>query len=113
MQLKEVINQLSLQILNPEPPNSTLEAKVTGITCGDLLSYIVANAREGHLWLTIQNHQNVIAVASLLGLSAVVITGGFRPDETTLSKAQQEEVILLGTHEKTYEVAGQLHRLNL
>ena len=46
-----------------------LELEVTGAYCGDLLSDVMANAAKGELWLTIQSHQNIVAVAVLKELA--------------------------------------------
>lgn len=82
---------------------------VTGAYASDLLSDVMAHAREGSLWLTIQSHPNVVAVALLTSLSAVVFAGGVRPDEDTVAKAQAEGINLITTDLPTYEAAGILY----
>ena len=44
--------------------------------CGDLLSDVMANAPASCVLMTIQAHKNTIAVASLVGISALVICNG-------------------------------------
>jgi len=83
--------------------------QVTGAYCSDLLSDVMANAKEGDIWFTIQTHPNVVAVASLLNLSAVVITGGKEPDPETMDKAKQENLPLLVTKTGSFEAAGKIY----
>lgn len=86
-----------------------LGQRVTGAYCSDLLSDTMASAKEGNTWFTIQTHPNIVAVASLLNLSAVVVTGGKEPDPETLTKAEQERVVILCTKLPTFEAAGRLY----
>ena len=39
----------------------------------------MANARDGQVWLTIQVHENIVAVALLTNVVGVIITGGGGP----------------------------------
>jgi len=86
-----------------------LGRRVTGAYCSDLLSDAMASAREGNAWFTIQTHPNIVAVASLLNLSAVVLTGGKEPDPETLARAEQERVVILCTKLPTFEAAGRIY----
>ncbi|MGE5582759.1 MAG: DRTGG domain-containing protein [Bacillota bacterium] len=70
---------------------------------GDLLSEVMANAKEGQLWLTIQTHPNIVAVALLINLGAVIITGGHRPEPATVAKAKSEGILLMATAYHTFE----------
>lgn len=79
----------------------------------DLLSDVMAHAKEGCVWMTIQSHQNVVAVAALTGIVAVVFTGGVRPDEHTVAKAQSEGINLIITDLSSYEAAGILYTAGL
>lgn len=85
------------------------EREVTGAYVSDLLSDVMAHAREGYIWLTIQSHPNVAAVALLTGLAAVVFTGGVRPDEDTVAKSTSEGINLVTTDLPTFEAAGILY----
>ena len=108
MTVAEVIERLGLTVV---AGTGSKDVPVTGGYVSDLLSHVMGQAKTGQVWITMQAHQNIIAVAELLGLSAVVITGGIEPDEQTVAKAVAQEVILCKTSLTTYEVAGQLHRI--
>ena len=108
MKLSEMVERLSLHLLTPA---LDLDVEVTGGYCGDLLSHVLASAVAGDLWITIQHHANVVAVAQVAGLSAVVMADGKRPDEATLERAIAGGIVLLGSSESAFEIAGRLHRL--
>jgi predicted transcriptional regulator len=86
-----------------------LDEKVTGVYVSDLLSDVMGHAREGEVWLTIQTHTNVVAVALLLNLAAVIFTADAKPDPLTVEKAQNEGTVLLTTNLSTFETAGRLY----
>jgi len=76
-----------------------LDREVSGGYASDLLSCVMASARPGNVWVTLQAHMNVIAVAVLLDLSAVVITEGVRPDAEVLARAEEKGIpVLLYPH---------------
>jgi len=77
--------------------------------CGDLLSDVMANAPEGCVWLTIQSHQNIIAVAVLREMACIVITGEHAPDTDTVGKADNEGIPLLLWPGSAYTLAGSIY----
>lgn len=78
--------------------------------CGDLLSEVMANAPEKSIWMTVQTHQNIVAVAVLREMAAVVLTGGQRPDEETVEKAEQEGIPILLWPGSSYDLAVKLYQ---
>jgi predicted transcriptional regulator len=108
--LRRIATQLSLLPMTAE---ENLDREVGGCYAGDLLSAAMAAAHKGDVWLTVQYHANVVAIAVLLDLAAVVVTGGGQPDLATTQRANDEGVVLLGTNESTYTVAGQLWALGI
>jgi len=84
---------------------------VEGGYTSDLLSDVMGYADAGYVWITLQTHKNIMAIASLKELSAVILVKGFEPDEDTLALAQEEQIPLLGTTEQAFEISGRLYRL--
>ncbi len=82
---------------------------VTGGHCGDLLSEVMANAPVGSIWLTIQVHQNIVAVAVLKEMTAIILTGGNVPDEEARAKADEEKIPIMLSDQRTYDLAGMLY----
>ena len=109
MTVQDIIEQLNLSIVT----SANLTQQVTGGYASDLLSCVMAGAKAGNVWVTLQAHPNVVAVASLLELSAVIVTEGTAPDLETISKAQQTGITLLSTTKDTFTVAGELAALGI
>ena len=56
-----------------------MERTVEGGYVSDLLSDVIAGAQEGDLWVDLQIHQNIVAVAVLKDLAGILIVGGRNP----------------------------------
>ena len=82
MKLTDLVSALSLETHAGE---GNLERPVTGGIVSDLLSYVMGKAQAGNLWVTIQVHPNIVGVADLLDLSAVVVAGGQEPEAATVA----------------------------
>jgi len=72
---------------------------------------VMGNAREGQVWITIQTHQNIVAVASLKDLAAIIIVKGLSPDPDTIEKANIENIPVLSTTMDTFNITGLLFEL--
>lgn len=97
-----------------EVSGNGLENKVVeGCIIGDLLSIVMGKARENNIWITIQSHINIIAVASLANISGIIITEGFKADVETIDKANEENIKLFESNLSTYEIAKQLSKLGI
>jgi hypothetical protein len=111
MNLQQIIDQLNLIVLTE--PRDFAEITPTGGYSSDLLSCVMAGAKKGHLWITLQAHLNIVAVAALNEVAAIVITENAQPDPASIAKANQQGVILLSTHRPTYEINGKLWELGI
>lgn len=89
----------------------SLGQEVTGGYCGDLLSDVMANSKAGNVWITMQVHVNIVAVAVLKELSAIILVNGKQPAEDTVKRARKENVPILLSKHSAYEVAGKLYFL--
>jgi hypothetical protein len=106
--LPTIIDALNLRLLTPDIDTGR---DATGVYVSDLLSDVLAHAREGDLWITLQGHPNVVAVASIKDLSGIILVNNRAPESETLAKAQEEGIPIFTSQESTYQVAGQLYRL--
>ncbi|MDD3654876.1 MAG: AraC family transcriptional regulator [Desulfotomaculaceae bacterium] len=102
---------IKLECITPAEIDPSFE--VAGCYCGDLLSYVMAHAKEGDVWLTSQTHQNIVAVAVLLNLPCIILVENKLPNEDTLSKAQREGIVLLGSSDNAFQLSGRLYALGL
>ncbi len=108
MQVKDIINILNLKIFGGE---QGLDREITGGYTSDLLSDVMGHADSGKVWITLQTHKNVIAIASLKELAAVVLIKGNVPDADMLAQAMDEGIPVLGTEEEAFETTGKLYNL--
>lgn len=106
MTLAQIIENLELEVLTT--PRDFDSVTITTGYASDLLSRVLAEAPHHSIWVTLQAHINVVAVAAVLDLGAVIITSGSRPDEATIAKANEEGVTLLATNKPTFYVVGKL-----
>ena len=86
-----------------------LERSVTGGYASDLLSDVMGHAQEGQVWITLQTHKNVMAIASLKDLAAVILVKSNQPDEDAALQSNEEGVPILGTSLQTFEMVGKLY----
>ena len=107
MTVKEIIEKLDLKCLN----EANLDADVTGAYASDLLSDVMGNARSGQVWITMQTHKNVSAIASLKDLPAVILVRDSVPDPDMLNHAREEDICILVSKDATYQVCGKLYAL--
>ena len=109
--LQDIVDQLGLQVLTEKRDFSQVMPE-TGYT-SDLLSCVMAGAQKKSVWVTLQAHANIVAVAALLDLSAVIITEGAMPDAASIAKANEEGITLLSTPKPTWNVVGRLWEMGL
>jgi predicted transcriptional regulator len=105
MQVKDLVEKFKLQVAGGQ---KGLDREVTEGYCGDLLSEVMGNAPAGCAWMTVQGHQNIVAVAVLREMAAIVITGGQQPDAETIEKADQEGIAVLQYTDSSFRLSGQL-----
>lgn len=81
-----------------------IDKEVTGVYTCDLLSWVMANGKQGNAWITVQTHQNILAVASLLEFSCIILPDQLVPDEGVIEKAEAEDIVLIGTDLGPYNI---------
>ncbi len=108
MKVSDIIEKLDLKVYSGK---ESLDTEVTGGYTSDLLSDVMGNVDEGQVWITLQTHKNIMAVASLKDVAAIVVVKGFQPDEATLAQSNEEGIPVLGTDMEAFEVSGRLYEL--
>lgn len=106
MKVREVVEMLGCTV---EAGSGGLDNDVKCGYASDLLSDVMAHAGEGDIWVTVQAHQNIVAVATLAELSAVIVAGGVRCEPEAIARANQEGIPLLRTDLPAFEVVGRLY----
>lgn len=108
MTVREIAEKLNLKVFSGA---SGLDREVTGGYVSDLLSDVMGFAKDGSVWVTLQTHKNVMAIATLKELAAVVIVKGFEPEEDAKEVSEEEGIPILGSSEQTFELAGRIYNL--
>ncbi len=111
MTLEQIIKTLNLEVLSA--PKDVSEVSPSSGYISDMLSCVMTGAKSQSLWVTLQSHNNIVAVACLLDVAAVIITEGSKPDDETIQKADEEGVILLSTPHKSFYVVGKLWEMGI
>jgi len=111
MTLDQIIKDLKLTVLT-ESCDFSQVTPISGYV-SDMLSCVMTGAKKEGIWVTLQAHNNIVAVACLLDLAAVIITESAKPDENTIKKANEEAMILLSTPHNSFYVVGKLWEMGL
>ena len=110
MTVKEMIELIEAENMTPE---TDVNAEVScGYTC-DLLSWVMAHGKAGMAWITVQTHMNVIAVASLMEMAAVIIPEEIEMEEASLAKAREEGICVLQSGKTAFELCAEMARAGL
>ena len=108
MKVQELVDKLGLKVLTGK---NGLDRDIDGCYISDLLSDVMGNAQEGNIWITLQTHKNVMAVASLKEMSCVILVKDLGANEDTFNQANEEELPILQTSLPTFEIAGLVYNL--
>ncbi len=109
MTVKELKEQLNLQYICNE---DLAEGKnVTGCYCGDLLSWVMSRATEGDAWLTVMGNVTSIGVAVLADVACIILTENAPADADAIKRAEENEVVILGTDKNSYQIAVEISKL--
>ena len=108
MKLIEIVKKLSLYVFTPE---ANLEVDITGGYTCDLLSDVMGSVNEGQIWITLQTHRNVAAVATLKDIGAILLVKDLQPDKDMLDQALAEGIPVMGTAENAFEISGKIFQL--
>lgn len=107
MTIVEMSKRLSLTPLSlPDADRS-----FSGVYIGDLLSWVMGRAKSGCLWITIMSNINVVAVASLADVAAVILAEGVMPDAQMQKAAEERGVNVFSSELTAYELAVRLAEL--
>ena len=110
MTIHEMVKRAGLEV---KTAADQLDAEVTGGYAGDLISAVMANAKQGNVWVTWHAHPNIVAAALVTKLSAIVLICGRQPEEETIRKAEEEGLPILLSKLPAFELIGRLHGMGI
>jgi predicted transcriptional regulator len=108
MTTRDLIEKIGLKALSKFE-----HREVEGVFVSDMLSDVMAGAKSGNLWLTIQTHKSIVPAANLVDVSAVVITSGKEVPKETVDLASKYNIAILSSQLPTFELVGKLYGLGL
>ncbi|HVO66853.1 MAG TPA: DRTGG domain-containing protein [Syntrophales bacterium] len=108
MDFESIVKALNLQVKSGK---DKLKREIRGGYIGDLLSDVMANSKEGDIWITRQVHQNIVAVASLKEHAGIILVQGSEPAKDTLEKAIKEGIPIMVSDLSGFELTGRIYNL--
>lgn len=87
----------------------SLENKVTGGYCGDLLSWVMGRAKSGDAWITVMGNENAVAVAVLAEVSCIILAQGASLDAQAQKRAEENYVAVLKSDRSAFDIAVAVH----
>lgn len=81
------------------------DREINGAYMGDLLSWVMGRAENDNIWITIMSNINIVAVASLAGVSCILLCEGVTPEESVINKANAQDIVILKSDKTAYELA--------
>jgi len=109
MIIEDLMKKISLRLVN----EGNLKNEISTVYIGDLLSFVMANGEENALWLTVQRHINVIAVAQLNEFSGIIFVQDVEPDEDVIKQAQKLDLPLFISSLDAYSLSKELMKAGI
>ena len=107
MTIREAAGALGAEIVQ----NEFEDTELSGAYTSDLLSDVMAHAKDGGALITIQAHKNTVAVATLVNISVIIICNSRPITDDMLEAAKDEGIAILRTKENQFTVSGKLYGL--
>ena len=110
MTVKEIAEKINLKYYSGETLG---EKNVKGCYIGDLLSLAMSKVQMDYVWITIQTNVNIVAVAALADAGCIIVADGCVPDEKTVERAAEQDIVILGSEKSAYELATELSGMGI
>jgi DRTGG domain. len=107
--LSEICTALHAEVHVP----AGLSRSVGRVAVGDLLSFVMGGDSDGTLWVTIQTHLNVAAVAVLKEMPMILIAAGRLPAPELVERCRKEEIALATVQGSIFDTCVALGKLGL
>ncbi len=104
MKLSEMAKCGNWESLQPE----YVDSEVTTAYTSDLLSDVMANAHDADILITIQAHNNTVAVASLAGIQGIVICNDRPVPGDMLASAAKEKIAIFRTAQNQFQTSSEI-----
>ena len=108
VKVQNLKDSLPLKLLTE---NTNLSSEITGCYIGDLLSWVMANANNKNVWITVMGNINAIAVAALNNISCIILAENASLDEDAKAKAIEHNIPIFVTDLNSYNIAVKISKL--
>ncbi len=108
MKVQDVVDKLGLKVCCG---SAGLNREIEGGYTSDLLSDVMGNADENQVWVTLQTHKNIMAIASLKELAAIILVKGYEPEADAAEQSNVEGIPILSSEEEAFELTGKLFEI--
>ena len=106
MKITELSKKLGCEIVSGNELDGDISPD--NVYIGDLLSVVMAKAKEQSIWITIQTHLNIMAVSELLDIACVIVVEGLEIESKTIEKSNELQIPILKTKASAYDMACKL-----
>jgi len=106
MLLEKIIESIDLEIVAGEADGKEI---IKGYT-SDLLSEVMASGNSD-IWITVQSHSNIVAVATIIGVKAIILVNGREYTQDTMDKAKEEGICLLKSKQNAFDITGKIYAM--
>jgi hypothetical protein len=106
--VKELQAKLNLNALN-----EVSDTEVEGAFISDMLSDVMAGAKAGNVWVTVQTHKNIAAAANLVDVPAIIVVRGKKVPEDTLEMAGKAGITVFNTDLDSFHIAVKLYEAGI
>ena len=106
MTVRELVAALDLEVLTGD---INLDRQAGSGYTSDLLSDVIANIGDDAVWITIQRHVNILGVAKLKDVSAIIIPRNLALEEAFLAKAREEGIAVLRGSKSAFELSALIY----
>jgi serine kinase of HPr protein (carbohydrate metabolism regulator) len=96
-----------------KPLNKVTDTEIVGVFMSDMLSDVMAGARAGSVWVTVQTHKNIVAAANLVDVPAVIVVRDKKVPDDTLQMADRVGVTIFSTDLDSFQVAVKLYEAGI
>ncbi len=110
MTVRELLNEIPMEVVCGE---KNLDCEIHGGFSSDMMSNVIAKGSEGEIWITFQTHVNVVAIALMKKMAAVVLVQNRTLIPRALEKAQAEGIPVLSTSLSAFELGGMIYKLGI
>lgn len=110
MKVRDIVEKLELSVVCGE---AFLDKEVSGAYTCDLLSWVMSHGVKNNIWITVQVHPNVVAVAVLLEFSCIIIPENIDVEAVSVAKAESEGIPILRSDKNGYEICKVLSEMGI